>query len=179
MLAKYFRWALVLVFICAMDISAMEYQHSLKLKNMNVSWRLDKDKVHFYLSAKTTGWVALGVGPEKVMQGANIIIGAVKKGKVRIQDHYADKKRSHKSDGKLGGDSHIINPYGREKDGVTVISFTLPLDTGEKWDKALKKKGMNRMMFAYGTGRDSFLAGHKFRTLYDVDLSTGKFRKIK
>ncbi len=171
--------AMALCLIWISPVGAGEYAHTLKLKNMDVAWTLDGDKIHFDLSAKTTGWVAVGIDPEKAMMGANIIIGAVKKGKVRIQDHYADKKRAHKKDKKLGGKSHVMNPKGSESGGMTRISFTIPLDSGEKWDKPIKTDGMTRVMFAYGSGRDSFSAGHKFRTVYDVNFSTGEAKKVK
>ncbi len=66
---------------------ASEYDHKLDTDKMDVFWRIDGDKIHVKLAAKTSGWVAIGFDPEKAMQGANIIIGAVKKGKVRIEDH--------------------------------------------------------------------------------------------
>jgi hypothetical protein len=159
--------------------SASEYDHTLKVKNMDVFWRIDGDLIHVKLSAKTTGWVAIGFEPEKAMQGANIIIGAVKNGKVRIEDHYGDRKRGHSKDEKLGGENHVLNPQGMEEDGVTSISFSLPLDTGDKWDKAIDPSKAGRIMLAYGRGRDSFKAGHAWRGVYDINYSTGETTKIK
>lgn len=158
---------------------ASEYDHKLDIKNMDVFWKIEGDKIHVKLAAKTTGWVAIGFDPEKAMQGANIVIGAVKKGKVRIEDHYGDRKRNHKSDEKLGGKNHVLNPKGMEKDGVTTISFTLPLDSGEKWDKPIDPSKTSRIMLAFGAGRDSFRAAHVWRGVYDVNYSTGESKKIK
>ena len=158
---------------------ATEYDHTLNVKDMDVHWKLDGDKINVKLSAKTTGWVAIGFDPEKAMQGADIVIGAVKKGKVRIEDHYGDRKRAHSKDKKLGGSNHVMDPKGMEKDGITTISFTLALDSGDKWDKPIKTDGMYRIMLAYGTGRDSFKSGHKWRGVYDVNFSTGESKKIK
>lgn len=158
---------------------ASEYDHKLDVDKMDVFWRIDGDKIHVKLAAKTSGWVAIGFDPEKAMQGANIIIGAVKKGKVRIEDHYGDRKRNHKADEKLGGKSHVLNPRGTEKDGVTTISFTLPLDSGDKWDKPIDPAKISRIMLAFGAGRDSFRAGHVWRGIYDVNYTTGESQKIK
>lgn len=158
---------------------ASEYDHTLDIEQMQMSWRIDKDKIHVRLSAETTGWVAIGFDPEKAMQGANIIIGAVKKGKVRIEDHYGDRKRGHKSDKKLGSTSHVLNPEGMEENGVTTISFTLSLDAQDEWDKPIDPSAVSRIMLAYGTGRDSFKAGHAWRGVYDVNLTTGESKKIK
>ncbi|MBU2628798.1 MAG: DOMON domain-containing protein, partial [Proteobacteria bacterium] len=115
-----------------LSLSAMDYKHTLEAKDMQFSWTIEGDQIHVKLSAKTTGWVAIGFDPENAMEGANIIIGAVKDGKVKIEDHYGDRKRGHTSDEELGGKNNVLNPSGSEEDGVTTISFTFPLDTGDK-----------------------------------------------
>lgn len=170
--------AIVSLFVCP-GAMASEYDHKLDVENMDVLWKLDGDKIHMKLAAKTTGWVAIGFDPEKAMQGANIIIGAVKNGKVRIEDHYGDRKRNHKKDEKLGGKNHILNPKGTEVDGVTTISFTLPLDSGDQWDKPIDTSKKYRIMLGIGGGRDSFRSGHIWRGVYDVDFTSGKSWKIK
>ncbi|MCD4720189.1 MAG: hypothetical protein K8S13_10080 [Desulfobacula sp.] len=82
-----------------LSLSAMEYQHTLEVKNMQFSWTIEENQIHVQLSAKTTGWVAIGFDPEKAMGGANIIIGAVKKGKFGIEEtnmgrRYAKNKKN-------------------------------------------------------------------------------------
>lgn len=158
---------------------ASEYDHKLDSDKMDVFWKIEGDKIHVKLSAKTTGWVAIGFDPENAMQGANIIIGAVKDGKVKIEDHYGDRKRGHQSDEKLGGANHVLDPKGMEEGGVTTISFTLALDSGEKWDKPIDPGKMSRIMIAYGSGKDSFRAGHAWRGVYDLNYTTGESKKIK
>lgn len=159
--------------------ASMDYLHKLEVKNMQFSWTVEEDKIHVKLSAKTTGWVAVGFDPEKAMGGANIIIGAVKKGKVKIEDHYADRNRGHSNDKKLGGKNDVLNPSGSEENGITTLSFTLPLDTKEKFDKPINPTKISRVTLAYGSGRDSFKARHPFRIVYDINLSTGEAKKIK
>lgn len=157
----------------------MDYLHKLEVKNMQFSWTIEGDKIHVKLSAKTTGWVAVGFDPEKDMGGANIIIGAVKGGKFKIEDHYANRSRGHSSDEKLGGKNDVLNPSGSEENGVTTISFTLPLDTGDKFDKPIDPAKTSKVMLAYGSGRDSFKARHPFRTTYEINFLTGETKKIK
>ncbi|MCG8637388.1 MAG: DOMON domain-containing protein [Desulfobacterales bacterium] len=159
--------------------AASDYAHTFQVKNMDVHWSIDNDKIHVKLSAKTTGWVAIGFDPEKAMLGADIIIGAVKKGKVKIEDHYGDRKRAHSKDKKLGGENNVMDPKGMEEDGITTISFTRALDTGDKWDKPIDPSKLSRIMIAYGSGRDSFKAGHAYRGVYDVNFTTGETTKIK
>ncbi len=158
---------------------SMEYLHKLEVKNMQFSWTVEGDKIHVKLSAKTTGWVGIGFYPEKKMGGANIIIGAVKNGKFKIEDHYANKSKGHSNDEKMGGKNDVLNPSGSEENGVTTISFTLPLDTGDKFDKPINPTGTSKIMLAHGKGRDSFKTRHPFKTIYEINFSTGETKKIK
>lgn len=173
-----------LVFIVMMSFipltaSAGDYQHMLEAKNMRFSWTLAGDQILVELRAKTTGWVAVGFDPDNVMQGANIVIGAVKKGKFRVEDHFGDRKRGHSSDEKLGGKNDVMNPSGSEADGITTIAFSFPLKTDDKYDKPIKTDGPVRIILAYGAGKDSFKTRHPYRSVYEVNLSTGENRKIK
>jgi hypothetical protein len=166
--------------------SAMDYQHQLEATDITFSWSLDGDKIHVKLAAKTTGWVGIGFNPETAMAGANIIIGAVKGEKFKVEDHFGDRKRNHASDESLGGVNNVENPAGEEKDGVTTISFTYPLKTDDKWDSE-KLEGLSTekpviVMLAYGRdGKDKMVtnASHQYRTIYEVNLSTGENKKIK
>lgn len=169
--------ALMVVFVS--DLMAQEYEHTLDTGDMQVYWTVDGDQIHMKLSAKTEGWVAFGFDPESAMQGADIIIGAVKNGKVKIEDHYGDRKRGHSSDEKLGGKNDVLNPQGMEENGVTTISFSRPLTASEEWDKPIDPSKMSRMMIAYGSGADSFRRGHAFRAVYDINYSTGETQKVK
>ncbi|NOX34205.1 MAG: DOMON domain-containing protein [Deltaproteobacteria bacterium] len=162
-----------------LSLSAMEYQHKLEVKNMQFLWTIEGELIHIRLSAKTTGWVAVGFGPEKAMSGANIIIGAVKNGRVKIEDHYANRKRGHASDEKLGGTNDVLNPSGTEEDGITTVSFSFPLNSGDKYDKPVNPESTTRVMLAYGAGEDSFRNHHLYRTIYEINLSTGENKKVK
>ncbi len=157
----------------------MEYKHKLDTKIMTFSWSIDDKNIYVTISAETTGWVGIGFDPEKAMQGANIIIGAVKDGKSKVEDHYGNRKTGHKKDEQMGSKNHILDPAGSEENGVTTISFTLPLTNDDKWDKPINATGITRIMFAYGEEQDSFKTRHPYRTIYDIDLSTGKSKKIK
>lgn len=178
---KYLLSSILGFFFLAMPIGAfaVDYQHTLKVKNMTFSWAIEGDQIHVQLAAQTTGWVGIGFDPENAMEGANIIIGAVKNGKFKVEDHYGDRKRGHTSDKKLGGTDNVLNASGSEDGGVTTISFTLPLKAEEKYDKEIKPEGMSRIMLAYGAGKDSFKTRHPYRTVYDINLSTGENKKIK
>ncbi len=174
-----FLLVLAAILLLPGSLFASDYAHKLEIKDMTVSWTLDGDRVHMELSAKTTGWVSIGIDPEDAMGGGDILIGAVKNGKVRIEDHFADRKRGHSSDENLGGTNQVMEPAGKEENGVTTISFTRLVTASEEWDKSIRASGKTRVMFAYGTGRDSFIAGHQYRKVFDIDFATGEAVEVK
>jgi hypothetical protein len=172
---------LIIFYLVVSGVSslAMDYKHNLKAEDMSFSWTLEGDIIHIELAAKTTGWVGIGFNPKKFMGGSNIIIGAVKNGKVKIQDHFANRDRGHTADTKEGGIDNVKNPMGSETEGITTISFTLPLSASEKFDTNIKADGTDIIMLAYGAGRDSFNGRHPFRAVYKVNLKTGENKKVK
>ena len=169
---------LLISLVFSLNALAMDYQHSMELKDMNFSWSIENDLIHVKLSAKTTGWVAVGFNPEKAMLHANIIIGYVKKGKVKIEDHFGNRKRGHSKDKKEGGKNDIQNPAGTEENGFTTLTFTIPLDSGDKTDGVIKADGSNILIFAYGGKRDSTKSRHNYRSTYSVNLKTGENKRI-
>jgi hypothetical protein len=168
---------LVAVVLLPGGVFASDYAHRVEAGEVTVAWTLDGDLIHMELSAKTAGWVSIGIDPEDAMGGADIIIGAVRNDKVRIEDHFGDRKRGHSPDEKLGGANHVINPAGIEKDGITTISFTRSVAAAEEWDKPFNTIGKTRVMVAHGS-RDSFVASHQYRAVFDIDFTTGEAVKV-
>lgn len=158
---------------------AGEYQHKLEAESMTFSWSINGDTISIELTAETTSWVGIGFDPENAMEGANIIIGAVKNGKAKIEDHYGDRKRNHSSDEKLGGTNDVIDPSGSEENGVTTLTFAIPLKTEDKYDKPIVTDAPMKVMLAHGKGRDSFKSRHPYRSVYEINLSTGESKQIK
>ncbi len=146
-------------------LQAAEYDHEVKDKNISFAWKVEGDKLAVKLSAETEGWVGIGFNPVKEMQGANFILGYVKNGEAKIDDDFGVETNAHKSDTKLDGTSDVTLVGGTEEGGVTTIEFTIPLDSADKNDTKIDVNGDTIVLLAYGAGRDSFLAKHKYRTV--------------
>jgi len=155
------------------------FDHKIELKNMVFEWKLEKEMITIRISAKTTGWVGIGFNPTVEMKDANFIIGYVKEGKVKVTDHFGITNRQHQNDTKIGGKKNITNITGSEKNKVTEIGFTLPLNSGDPKDQVLYPDKETVVLLAHGSGRDSFRAKHQFRTSLKVNLKTGKYTKLK
>ncbi|MGW8193281.1 MAG: DOMON domain-containing protein [Desulforhopalus sp.] len=152
---------------------AADYAHELKDKDITFAWSVDGDKLAVKLSAKTEGWVGIGFNPSQEMKDAGFILGYVKKGEVKIVDHFGVDENRHEPDEKLGGTSDVTVVGGSEEGGVTTIEFTIPLQPADKHDASIDPQGESVVLLAYGAGRDSFRAKHKYRSAFKVNLSTG------
>lgn len=166
-----------LFFSAPTQLSAVQYDHTIELDRMSFAWKLDGKNIHIQLKAKTKGWVAVGFNPKKAMQGANFIIGYVKRRKVKIQDEYGIRLNDHIRDVLNQGENNISNVTGKESRGVTTISFTIPLNSGDESDTKIDPKSMNKVLLAFGPAKDDFHTKHVFRTALNVNLKTGAYNQ--
>lgn len=163
-----------ILFTMASVAQSGEYQHVLTVEKMTFAWSTEKGQLAVQLSAPTTGWVAVGFNPTNKMKDANIIIGYVKKGKVKILDEFGTATTQHKSDKKVGGTENVTVVGGSEENGSTTIEFSIPLDSGDAKDGVIDVNADTVVILGYGVARDSFKMKHKFRTTIVVNLGTGE-----
>ena len=153
----------------------INYSHKIEVEKIVFQWQIDGKSIHIQLSAPTTGWVGIGFNPSDGMKDANIVLGYVKKGKVKVSDEFGTQRKQHKKDTRLGGAKNITDINGTEKNGVTTISFTMPLDSGDAKDQPLAIDKDTYVLLAHGSGRDSFNSRHKVNAELNVNLKTGKY----
>lgn len=156
-----------------------EYDHKIAFENIVFEWKLAGETIHIRLAAKTEGWVGIGFNPSTRMKDANFIIGYVKEGNVKVTDHYGTTERQHEKDTKLGGQMNIADIAGKEENGVTEITFSIPLNSEDPKDRPIWTDKDNTVLLAYGAGRDSFRAKHQFKTALKVNMRTGEFSEVK
>lgn len=160
---KVFKFLSVIVFLLSLTlISALENSiEGIEKDGMSINWEVGESEVIFTISAKTTGWISIGLEPTKMMKDADIVIGFVKDEKVYIEDHFGYKSTRHKADVELGGSDNVKLLSGSEIDGVTTLSFSMPLDSKDRYDKVLKKGMEYTLIFAYGN-KDNYRSKHKY-----------------
>ncbi len=166
------------VFFVANQVYAGDYDHTIEVKNMSFSWKIDGENLNVKMAAKSTGWVGVGFNPSKKMKDANFVLGYVKKGEAKITDDFGVGEKKHKTDEKLGGKSDTTLISGVEEGGMTTIEFSMPLSSGDVKDTVIDPMGETIVLLAYGGKRDSFISAHKYRTTLKVTLSDGKFEKV-
>ena len=167
---------LVIATVCIWGLApahSASYDHEVEAKGVSFSWKIDGDTLHGKVSAKTEGWVAVGFNPSSKMKDANYILGYVKDGTAEVVDHFGDKSTGHSSDESLGGTSDVTLVGGSEDGGTTTIEFTIPLDSGDKYDSVLSPDGDTLLLLAFGPDRDSFKPRHRNKASMTVNLSSG------
>jgi len=138
---------------------------SITIDRITFTWKPEGENLNATVSAPTTGWVAVGFDPAVVMKDANLVIGYVEDGEVFIRDDYGDTLFGHDADVNGGGRDDVTNKQGKEEGGITEISFTIPLDSGDERDRKLVTGETHKVLFAYGPdGADDFFTKHEVRT---------------
>ena len=148
---------------------AQDKFNSLTSGGIVLKWRINGNNLDVVVSAETTGWVAVGFDPTRRMKDANIIIGYVKEGKVFIRDDFGVATTFHRSDASLNGKDNVLNTSGIESKGVTTLKFSIPLDSGDRFDRKLEKGKSYTVLLAYGK-EDSFSAYHAYRAKAEITL---------
>ena len=154
-----------------------EYAHAIEADGFRVYWTNTAAVLRMGLFSPGTGYVAIGLDPERRMQGANFILGAVASGHTKVRDDYGTGLLSHGADIDNGGSSDILAYAGRELDGQTTIEFIIPLDSGDPLDKPLVPGHTYEILVAFHDTNDSFSARHSQRGSGELRLDAAADRK--
>ncbi|MBN2811330.1 DOMON domain-containing protein [Treponema zuelzerae] len=128
--------------------------------NFSFSWKIEGSSLVAELSAPTTGWISVGFGPTRIMKDADMYLFAVTpSGEVVAEDHFGTGSISHKKDVDIGGTSDVTVLSGSEKDGVTTVRFSIPLNSGDEYDAKLEAGKSVKAIFA-SSAKDSFTSKH-------------------
>jgi hypothetical protein len=131
-------------------IKGGEYTGHNSYSDIDIYWRVEDPCIYIGLVARTSGWIAIGFGPETLMKNADIIQGMIVDGKLVISDQFSTGGFGpHPPDTELGGTDDILESGGKLEGGTTVIEFKRKLVTGDKYDKPLVK-GKNTVLWAIG-----------------------------
>ncbi len=140
-------------------------------QGITLEWRDMGDSLEVVLSGGTTGWVGVGFDPDQQMSGANFLLGYVEGGAVEIRDDWGTGSFSHASDTLLGGTSDLTLDGGGEASGETTLEFTIPLSSGDEYDKPLVEGQTYTVILASGAdGADDFVSPHQVATSVSIEI---------
>lgn len=144
---------------------------SFSVEDYSMSWKWNESSIEITASAPTTGWVSVGFEPTSAMKDADMIIGYVSEGEVFIRDDWGDDYTSHRPDSELGGEDNVTVLDGFEEEGRTEISFSIPLSSGDDYDKVLTAGQEYKVILAYGPdGADNFTGFHAWAETVELVL---------
>jgi hypothetical protein len=147
------------------------YSDTVSQEGYSLCWRADDSVLHVMMSAPTTGWVAVGFHSEGAMKNANILIGYMSDGGVNLRDDFGTDYTSHAGDASLGGSSDFTVVGGSESMGRTTISFTIPLSSGDEYDRDLVPGTECDIIMANGpNGADGYSEKHQWAGMATITI---------
>jgi len=148
-----------------------EYSGKVDVVGVEVSWSTDKNALRIGLVSPGTGWVAIGLDPQVMMEKANMILGAVVNGAVVARDDVGTGLFSHGPDTSVGGQDNLLAAAGREVDGKTIVEFAIPLNSGDSADRPLVVGQTYKIIVAYQATSDDFSERHSRRAAGEITLT--------
>lgn len=157
----------------AADEPAIEAQpaeaQTIEAIGMNLTWRVQGDRLQVALSGPTDGWIAVGFRPSRAMKDADIHIGYVDGDAVVMTDQFGTGLIAHTPDEELGGTTDIGDLSGEEIDGTTTIRYSIPLNSGDEYDQPLTPGETIPVILAWGRA-DNTSGAHRDRTTIEITL---------
>jgi hypothetical protein len=148
-----------------------EYSGKVDLVVVEVNWSTDKNALRIGLVSPGTGWVAIGLDPQVMMDKANMILGAVVNGAIVARDDVGTGLFSHGPDTSVGGQDNLLAAAGREVDGKTIVEFAIPLNSGDSADRPLVVGQTYKIIVAYQATSDDFSERHSRRAAGEIMLT--------
>jgi len=139
-----------------------EYPHSLTENATGIEFFWSHDGQDLFAGIKTgsPGWVSTGFDPQSAMKDANIIFMALDGEDVMIRDDFGTSAFSHDDDVELGGTNDITASAAGRDGGITVYEFSIPLDSGDEFDRVLVPGNEYGVIFAVNDNGIDFDSKH-------------------
>ncbi len=138
-------------------------------EGMRFEWQVEGSDLRVKMSAPTTGWVRVGFNTVRAQHLANMIVAWVDADGVHVQDRYATDPPYIEPDTMLGGQDDARAVSGQEADGRTQVELTLPLDSGDAYDLAMKPGQTIYLILSYAES-DDLDAPSTVRTAVEITL---------
>ena len=154
------------------QITTNEYPFSYvdNASGITLYWHNDSKDLYIGLESQTEGWIAIGFDPERLMKDANIIFFALENGNLIARDDYGTSNFSHSSDEELGGSFDITEYAGKKENSITTIEFTIPLDSGDEFDRVLEPADSYSVILAVNSKNTDFDSKHSKRSSGVIEL---------
>ncbi len=166
------KMLLVSIVLLAASFAFAQDWQEIVVDGFTLNWAtVPGDLLSVKLSAPTTGWLSVGFDPSQAMLDANIIIGYVESSTAVLRDDFGWQMTSHRADTLLGGTHDLTVDGGSEAAGETEIQFTIPLNSGDSYDRELMIGNTYTVIFARSAnGEDNFTAPHSVTASAQIEI---------
>ncbi|UTW63973.1 hypothetical protein KFE98_07485 [bacterium SCSIO 12741] len=130
-----------------------EYQQVIS-SGMVFRWKVENDSLRVKLRAPTSGWLAVGFNRQSGIVGSALIMGANRDGVSQVEEQFVIGPQQHPPVSKLGSATSIAEAICVEKNGVSEMTFCLPLQAQDKWHCDLQSSGPIYVALAYSREDD-------------------------
>ncbi len=143
------------------SVEEAAYSHHLHegRTGMDLWWRNGLAVLLVGVRAPGSGWVSVGFDPQRMMQGADFIIGALTEAGLVIEDHHGHAPTGHRRD----DHEDILAAGGQVVNGATTVEFVIPLDSGDPQDNMLVPGESHTVLLAYHRSSTSLTVRHTAR----------------
>ena len=154
------------------DIEVNEYPFSYfdNVTGITIYWHNDSVNLYIGFESQAEGWTAIGFDPERLMEGANIILFTIADGNIIVRDDYGTSVFTHSSDEELGGNFDITEHAGNKENNITTIEFVIPLDSGDEFDRVLEPTGNYSVILAVNMTSNDFDSKHSKSSSTVIEL---------
>ncbi len=135
-------------------ITKGEYSNSYIDPNdeFKLYWKINEDIIYLAMVGNTTGWVGIGFDPGFIVKDADMIIGWVNSSGAYAFDAYATEVvGGFKLDTALGGANNLLAWNGTQTNTQTIIEFSRPLETNDRYDKIIVPDKNTTIIWAIGS----------------------------
>lgn len=147
---------------------AKDYESRLTLDGTTFAWQHRDDRLFGDLTAPAEGWLAVGFNDEPALRGTRFVIGVIGDASIRAELHIADPPR-HRQIEVLGGVSDLRDLKGKQEDGRSRLSFSLPHRSTDRFAVDLMPGRSIHLMLAWSNEPD-FTHHSAWRRHVDVIL---------
>ncbi|MEM6807432.1 MAG: DOMON domain-containing protein [Bacteroidota bacterium] len=141
----------------------------LEKNGMLVSWEQKGSYWEFEMSSPSQGWMAIGFNEKEGLAGTNLIMGAIKEGKVELSDRYIIRTGFHVALTDLSVVEKLELIGGEEDKNGSRISFRIPMKSQDYYHKNLHPASSFYLLLAYSQ-EDDFKHHSMMRTSVKITL---------
>jgi len=160
---------IVFISLCLSTVAFGHVTYCFDNSNYKLMHHKNGTAIQFVLTAKTTGWVGMGINKTPTMAGADMFIGGVNPDNTTYHNdmHVANVTGNHT----LLPDTlpnHWVLDAAAESSDTTVLTYSRQLNTGDAQDMEIKNESIY-LLWSFGSN-DNTTAQHTKKGVHTVNL---------